>query len=174
MTSLPLYDAVVPSIIKGLKTFHHILTKTEEYAKENNLSVDEVFVEARLIDDQKPLVFQVQNVSKIVRIAFARLTGKELETLEDNEQTFAELHKRIQSTLELVQTVDASVANGRAAESIELAAAGHKKTLTVQDALLYHSLPNFFFHLVTAYSILRAKGVPLGKFDYLGSFLGVF
>ncbi|PNH39138.1 hypothetical protein VD0004_g7736 [Verticillium dahliae] len=172
MASLPLYDAVVPSVTKGLKTFEHILTKTEEYAKENNLNVDEVFVEARLIEDQKPLVFQVQNISKIVRTAFARLTGKELDPPEDNEKTFAELHKRIQSTLELVQSVDASVANGRAAEPVELAAGGQKKTLTVQDALLYHSLPNFFFHLVTAYSILRAKGVPLGKFDYLGSFLG--
>ncbi|EGY16288.1 hypothetical protein VD0002_g6031 [Verticillium dahliae] len=172
MASLPLYDAVVPSITKGLKTFDHILTKTEEYANENNLNVDEVFVEARLIEDQKPLVFQVQNISKIVRTAFARLTGKELDPPEDNEKTFAELHKRIQSTLELVQSVDASVANGRATEPVELAAGGQKKTLTVQDALLYHSLPNFFFHLVTAYSILRAKGVPLGKFDYLGSFLG--
>ncbi|KAM0322311.1 hypothetical protein ACHAQA_009601 [Verticillium albo-atrum] len=172
MASLSLYDAVVPTLTKGLTTFEHILTKTEEYAKTNNLNVDEVFVEARLIEDQKPLIFQIQNISRIVRVAFARLTGKELEPLEDNEKTIAELHKRLQGALEVLKTVDASVANGRAKESIE-ALGGHKLTVTVQDALLNHSLPNFFFHLNTAYSILRAKGVPLGKADYISSFLGV-
>ncbi|KAM0277719.1 hypothetical protein ACHAQH_005579 [Verticillium albo-atrum] len=173
MSSLSLYDVVVPTFTKGLKTFDHILTKTEEYAKASNLNVDGVFVEGRLIEDQKPLVFQVQNISRIVRVTVARLIGKELDPLEDTEKTIVELHKRIQGALEVLKTVDVSVANRRVKELVELTAAGQKQTLTVQDAVLYHSLPNFFFHLNTAYSILRAKGVPLGKADYIGSFLEI-
>ncbi|KAH6977207.1 hypothetical protein BKA56DRAFT_657606 [Ilyonectria sp. MPI-CAGE-AT-0026] len=173
MTGLSLYDTVVPTLIKGLTSFDHVLTKAEEYAKEKNQDVNE-FTEARLVQDQLPLAFQVQNASKAVQVAVGRLTGIEPVFFENDEKTFDDLHKRIQKTLEELKNVDQVAVNSRAGELVDLFIpwAGTTQQVPVEQAVLTHNFPNFYFHLTTGYSILRAKGVPLGKKDFLGSFLG--
>ncbi|KAF7551264.1 hypothetical protein G7Z17_g5118 [Cylindrodendrum hubeiense] len=173
MAGLPLYDAVVPTLIKGLTTFDHVLTKAEEYAKENNKDVNE-FTQARLVEDQLPFAFQVQNASKAAQVAIGRLTGTEPAFFENTEKTFEDLHKRIQKTLEELKAVDPAVVNSRAGEQVDLLIpwAGTTQKVPVGQAVLTHNFPNFYFHLTTGYSILRAKGVPLGKRDFLESFLG--
>ncbi|KAF4951559.1 hypothetical protein FGADI_7334 [Fusarium gaditjirri] len=166
-----LYDLIIPTFIKGLQTFDHVLTRAEQYAKENGLNADEVFPQARLIDDQNPLVFQVQTATKIVQTTIGRLTGVEPTLFEDNEKTIADLHARIQKALEVAKSVKPEDVNSREDVKVELPRPDKTLHLTVKEATLNHGQTNFFFHIVTGYSILRAKGVPIGKGDYLGSFL---
>ncbi|WJG37331.1 uncharacterized protein FOBCDRAFT_193650 [Fusarium oxysporum Fo47] len=166
-----LYDLIIPTFIKGLQTFDHVLTKAEQYAKEKGLNPDEVFPQARLVDDQLPLVFQVQNATKAVQVTIGRLTGVEPTFFQDNEKTIADLHARIQKALEAVKSVKPEDVNSREDVKVELPRPDKTLHLTVKEATLYHGQTNFFFHIVTGYSILRSKGVPIGKGDYLGSFL---
>lgn len=120
MSDLSLYEVVVPTLKKGLQTFDHILNKAEQYAVEKGLDANTVFPEARLIDDQKPLTFQVQNATKTVKVTVGRLTGVESEPWENNEKTFADLHKRIREALDLLETVDAAVVATRTTATVEL------------------------------------------------------
>ncbi|KAF5985470.1 hypothetical protein FBULB1_2899 [Fusarium bulbicola] len=166
-----LYDLIIPTFIKGLQTFDHVLTKAEQYAKEKGLDADEVFPQARLVDDQKPLVFQVQTATRAVQTTIGRLTGVEPTFFEDNEKTIADLHARIQKALEAVKAVKPEDVNSREDVKVELPQPDKILHLTVKEATLYHGQTNFFFHIVTGYSILRSKGVPIGKADYLGNFL---
>ncbi|KAF4499500.1 hypothetical protein FAGAP_4290 [Fusarium agapanthi] len=166
-----LYDLIIPTFIKGLQTFDHVLTKAEQYAKEKGLNADELFPQARLIDDQNPLVFQVQTATRAVQATIGRLTGVEPTFFEDNEKTIADLHARIQKALEAVKSVKPEDVNSREDVKVELPRRDKTLHLTVKEATLYHGQTNFFFHIVTGYSILRSKGVPIGKADYLGSFL---
>ncbi|KAH7133159.1 hypothetical protein B0J13DRAFT_587516 [Dactylonectria estremocensis] len=173
MTGLPLYDAVVPTLIRGLQSFDHVLTRAEEYAKEKGQDVNE-FTQARLVEDQLPFAFQVQNASKAAQVAAGRLTGTEPTFFENNEKTFEDLRKRIQKTLDELKALDPAAINARAGEQVDLLIpwAGTTQKVPVEQAVLTHNFPNFYFHLTTGYSILRAKGVPLGKRDFLESFLG--
>ncbi|SPJ74182.1 uncharacterized protein FTOL_03912 [Fusarium torulosum] len=166
-----LYDLIIPTFQQGLQTFDHILSKAEEYAKDQGLNADDAFPQAKLVDDQLPLTFQVQNATKIVQVTIGRLTGVEPTPFESNEKTIADLHARIQKTLELVRSVKPEDVNSREDTNIELPRANETLHLTVKEAALRHGQSNFFFHLVTGYSILRAKGVPLGKNDFLTNFL---
>ncbi|KAF9768351.1 hypothetical protein IL306_014368 [Fusarium sp. DS 682] len=166
-----LYDLIIPTFIKGLQTFDHVLTKAEEYAKEKGLNADEVFPQAKLVDDQLPLVFQVQNTTKVLQITVGRLTGVEPTFFENNEKTIADLHARLQKALELVKSIKPEDVNSREDATVEHPWGGKTLQLTVKEAALFHGQTNFFFHIVTGYSILRAKGVPVGKADYLGNFL---
>ncbi|EEU37117.1 uncharacterized protein NECHADRAFT_52059 [Fusarium vanettenii 77-13-4] len=172
MAGTSLYDLIIPTFIKGLTTYDHVLAKAQEYAKEKGINVDE-FLEARLVEDQLPLSFQVQNTSKVVQITVGRLTGVEPTLLENTEKTVAELRTRVQKTLELVKAVKPEDVNSREEALIDLPWAGKTHQVTVKHAVLNHGQTNFFFHLVTGYSILRAKGVPVGKADYLSNFLGL-
>ncbi|KAF7563565.1 hypothetical protein G7046_g586 [Stylonectria norvegica] len=173
MSGTSLYDLIVPTFTQGLETFDRILTKAEEYAKEKGLDADKEFPQARLVADQLPLAFQVQNATKAVQASIGRLTGVEPTFFENNEKTIEDLHKRIQKTLEELKAVKPEDVNSREEVETEIQAGGKARTYTVKAAILRHGQTNFFFHLVTAYSILRAKGVPIGKGDYLKDFLGL-
>lgn len=120
MAEVNLYQFVVPTLKKGLQTFDHILNKAEQYAVEKGLDANAVYPEARLIDDQKPLTFQVQNATKTVKVTVGRLTGVDSEPWENNEKTFADLHKRIREALDLLETVDPAVVGKRTEAIVEL------------------------------------------------------
>lgn len=98
-------DLAVSTFIKGLQTYSHILSKAAEHAKAHNIDVN-TYVQARLIDDQLPLAFQVQNASKAVQVNLGRLSGEDPVLFENNEATFEDLQKRVQKTLEYVQAWD--------------------------------------------------------------------
>ncbi|KAF4446985.1 hypothetical protein F53441_9456 [Fusarium austroafricanum] len=164
---ISLYDIIIPTFIKGLKSFEHFLTKAEEHAKEKNLNADEVFVQAKLIDDQLPLAFQIQNATKAIQFAVGILTGVDPTFFENDEKTFADLHARIKKTVELLEGVKPEDVAPREDLTIDLPWLDKTLHITVKDAVLNLGQTNFFFHLATGYSILRAKGVPLGKTDYL-------
>ncbi|KAH8898237.1 hypothetical protein GQ53DRAFT_413456 [Thozetella sp. PMI_491] len=171
MAGLNLYDVVINTFTKNLKTLDHILTKAEEFAKEKGLDVDAEFPNARLVEDQNPFTFQIQNATKNVKVTLGRLTGQEYAPFEDKEKTITDLRKRVQETLDLLKAVDAATVNARQDEKVNLPWKGSTIQFSVADAALNQGVPNVYFHVVTAYSILRAKGVPVGKADYLGAFL---
>ncbi len=120
MSTTTLYNVAIPIFTRGLKAFDHILTKAEEFAAEKGLVADAVFPGARLVEDQQPLVFQVQNATRTIRANVDRLTGVETEPFEDTEKTFADLHRRIRAARELLDTVDPDVANSRGHATVEL------------------------------------------------------
>ncbi|KAI0129823.1 hypothetical protein BJ170DRAFT_692485 [Xylariales sp. AK1849] len=173
MVGISLSDLAVSTFTKGLQTFEHIITEAEKYAKEKGIDGDATFFQARLIEDQLPFAFQVQNATKAVQVSLGRLTGVKPTLFEDNEKTIAGLHERIQKTLKLLKTTDFSAASAREEELLDLPWKGETHKLSRKALFLNNGLPNFFFHLNTGYSILRFKGVPLGKADYLTNFLAL-
>ncbi|CAK7210584.1 hypothetical protein SBRCBS47491_000822 [Sporothrix bragantina] len=175
MSTFTTYELAVPVLTRGLLTFDHILRKAEAYAKANGIDADAVYPSARLVADQLPLVFQVQNATKTVRNYVITLTGEDIPTFEDNEKTIADLHARIQSALALLKKLTPDVANERGdSQSSTFSPSGsHPVTLKAKDAVLFQAIPNFIFHLTTGYSILRAQGVPVGKADFIANFIGV-
>jgi hypothetical protein len=118
--ALLLSDLVLPTFTKGLNTLNHILTVAEEHAKSHNLDPDVEYPSARLVDDMLPLSFQVQNATKTVRVALARLEGKEDQPWEDNEKTIADLKARVEKALAVIKGVDRGVVDERADELVGL------------------------------------------------------
>ncbi|KAI1846361.1 hypothetical protein JX266_007566 [Neoarthrinium moseri] len=171
MATVSLPELAVSTFTKGFETFDHILTKAEEYAKEKGIDANATFVQARLIEDQLPFAFQIQNASKAVQVNLGRLSGVEPTLFENDEKTLDDLHKRVKKTLDLLKSFDVSTAAGRDNELVEYPFGGQTRKLTVKAAIVTQGLPNFYFHLTTGYSILRSRGVPLGKADFLTNFL---
>jgi hypothetical protein len=160
--SITLYDATVPLYISGFKTLAHVLKKAQAFAEENKISEAD-FLSSRLIADQLPLPFQIQNASKTARFTVSALTGAPLVVWENTETTFAELQDLIARTIKFVQEADKSKFGGDVNAEIQVPQGTHTRISYVQA----WGVPNFYFHAVTAYAILRAKGVQIGKGDYL-------
>ncbi|EPE02595.1 helix-turn-helix- domain containing protein type [Ophiostoma piceae UAMH 11346] len=171
MPAVTLYEVSIVSFAKGLKTLKLVLEKAAESAKDKGTDPD-AFVNATLAEDMRGLAFQVQVASNTVKKSIWRLTGTEVESWPDNETTLAQLIARTQRTVDLLDTVTAESIEGIDDTIVELQM-GKNGTfnLPAKSYVLNYALPNFFFHLQTAYAILRAKGVPLGKTDYLSNFM---
>ncbi|KAH8197051.1 hypothetical protein TruAng_008802 [Truncatella angustata] len=105
MSSLSIPELIISTFARGLETFAHVLAKSDEWAKENGVDPDS-FVNQRLVEDQLPLSFQVQFVSRIVQTNLGRLSGETATLWEEDEKTFQELRKRIDRTLDLVKAFD--------------------------------------------------------------------
>ncbi|KND86825.1 hypothetical protein TOPH_08561 [Tolypocladium ophioglossoides CBS 100239] len=167
--SYSLYDASIALAHNAVRSLSAILKKGE--AAPNAASLPE----ASIHPDMKPLSFQVHLVTDVAQKLQARLMGTEPATLENNLKTFADFHARIAQVEELLAKADRDTINKRAAENVPLAL-GPDKTVQI-PGMAYASgfgVPNVFFHLTTAYDILRKEGVPLGKMDYLLSFVGEY
>ncbi|KAB5542791.1 hypothetical protein GE09DRAFT_1244056 [Coniochaeta sp. 2T2.1] len=171
MSNISLSQIVVPTFTKGLKTLDHIITRAEQHAQERGLDPNVEYPNARLIDDMNPFTFQVQNATTAVRKTLSRLIGEDIGAWNDDERTIADLHRRVALALSLLGTVDHKRIDNRADEIVDLPFGTKVLKLSARDTALNQGLPNFFFHLQTAYAILRAKGVPIGKGDYLSNFL---
>jgi len=163
---ISLYDISVPVFIRGLTSLSHVLKKAEEYAKEKGLKETE-FTEARIIDDMKAFCFQVQTTSNTAKNALVRVAGIEAVPMEDNETTFAQLQERISKTLDILKKVEKTAFDGTEEKEVVLSFPGRELKFTGTSYLLTFAIPNFFFHVTTAYDILRSKGVPIGKNDFL-------
>ncbi|OJJ48154.1 hypothetical protein ASPZODRAFT_62748 [Penicilliopsis zonata CBS 506.65] len=166
-----LYTYSVPVFINGLTMLSTILKTAEEYAEEKKFSTS-VLAESRLIADMKPLSYQVQRASDTAKNTLVRVAGTEPVPMADTETTFEELQERIARTIEVLKSVDAAVFAGKEDKVIEMKL-GPQQELTFKGEayITTFALPNFFFHIQTAYAILRKEGVPLGKANYLGPFM---
>lgn len=159
-----------PTIVQLKKMLTNLdawLAKAAAHAKAKSFDVG-VLVQARLAPDQYPLVKQVQSACDTAKFAAARLSGKEAPKHPDTEQTFEELHQRIASVTSYLGTFTAKDFEGAEARAITLPFL-EGKTMKGGDYLVEMVAPNFYFHLVTAYAILRHNGVSLGKMDYIGA-----
>jgi hypothetical protein len=162
-----MYQASVPVFLHGFANLSAILDKGLAFADEQGVDPD-ALVQARLIEDMGPLSSQVQRASDTAKGCAARLAGIDMPSFEDNETTFPELQDRISRTVAFLQTVRPEQIDGSEERDVLLTAGKQSFAFKGQEFLLQHALPNFFFHVTTAYDILRHKGVPVGKRDYLG------
>ena len=161
-----MYDTSVPVLIKSIESLKHILAKSVEHAKNNNLDESKMF-NHKLAEDMWPLVRQVQSVSDNAKGIAARLAGVDVPSMPDNEKSFPELQERLDKTLAFLRTIKPEQVNGSEEKIVRIEAV--KLEFPGKVYLLGFGLPNLFFHVTTAYSILRNFGVPLSKVDYLAA-----
>ena len=162
-----LYDVVVPPLVRGLDALAAILDKGAAYAEEQGIAQDDMLA-TRLIADMAPLTAQVQRASDSAKGAIQRLGGGDPVAMPDVETSFAELQDRIARTLAVVKGADRASIDGKEAAEIVLTFPNGEFRFTGQTFAQTFVLPNFYFHVTTAYALLRMRGVPVGKMDYLG------
>lgn len=167
--SLSMYKASVPVFIRGLGALSAILDKAAAHAEAKKID-PAVFINARLAPDMFPLARQVQAASDAAKACVARLAGIAVPSYADTETTFPELQARIAKTVAFLQSADAEQIDGSEERTFTLKLRSSEATFRGQPYLLTIALPNFFFHVTTAYDILRHNGLEIGKLDYLGQF----
>src|SRR5713101_7977458 len=162
-----LYTFSVPVFLRGHAVLSELLRKGEAHAAGRKITPSALLT-ARLFPDMFPLTGQIQAACDTAKRTTARLVGVEPPRFEDNEASFEELHARIRKTTAFVEShpVDAFLA--AAERTIEMKVGSGTVNLTASQYLTRFALPNFYFHITTAYDILRHNGVALGKRDYLG------
>ncbi|HSE74576.1 MAG TPA: DUF1993 family protein [Dongiaceae bacterium] len=165
--TLSMYQASVPVFVRGLENLSAVLAKGAAHAEARKIE-PAVFVNARLAPDMFPFSRQIQIASDAAKGCTARLAGAEVPSYPDTEATFPELEARIAKTIAFVKGFTAAQIDGSEARSVTLKMRSGDMTLRGQDYLFKLSLPNFYFHITTAYDILRHNGVEVGKMDYLG------
>jgi len=164
---ISMYDACVPPGIRMLTNLAAILEKAAAHAEANKID-PEVFVSARLYPNMFPLVRQVQIASDSAKGGAARLAGLEPPSFEDNEKTLAELIARAKKTVSYLETLKPAQFEGSEDRTINWKTRTTELSMQGQPYLIHQVLPNLYFHVTTAYNILRHNGVELGKMDFLG------
>jgi len=162
-----MYYLTIRQFARSLRNLDAILTKAETYAQQRGFDVNNL-VSARLAPDMLPFVAQIRIACDNAKAAAANLSGKAAPKHEDNEKTFEELHGRIAKCLAFVDGLtEADFANVKPETPVKLQYPPNK-ALRANDYVFGRQIPNFYFHVVTAYDILRQAGVDVGKPDYLG------
>ncbi len=162
-----LYDITILQFQKTLKNLEQILTKAATQAGAKQLDI-ETLLQARLAPDQFPLMRQLQIACDTAKLGAARITGKEAPTHADTEKTVAEIQRRIESVVAYLGTFTAADFNDVAERRVSQPR-WEGKYLTANEFAIQHMIPNFYFHVTTAYAILRHNGIDVGKKDYLGA-----
>lgn len=168
--NISMYSASVPVFRQMLAALADILSKAAAHAAEKKIEPG-VLLQARLYPDMFPLLRQVQIASDFAKGIGGRLAGVELPSFEDNEQTFEDLQARIGKTLAFLDGLDPQAFAGAESRQIVLRPGTPKeRSLDGHAYLIAYGLPQFFFHVATAYGVLRHCGVEIGKRDYMGSY----
>jgi len=165
--AISMYQSSVPVFVKVLGSLSAILAKAAAYAEQKKID-PRVLLEGRLYPDMFPLTRQVQIATDGVKGCAARLAGVEVPVFEDNEASFADLEARIAKTVAFVKSVPQEKIDGSEDRDIAIPMRGQTAHFKGQPFLLEFALPNFYFHVTTAYAILRHNGVEIGKRDFLG------
>ena len=168
--ALSMYQASVPVLLRALANLRHVLAKGEAHARDKGYEPT-ILLQSRLAPDMFPLVRQVQIAVDFAKGVSGRLAEIELPKYDDSEVTFADLQALISKVLAFVDGIKPEQIDGK--EGIEIITrqgTPKEKRFTGQAYLLTYGLPQFFFHVTTAYAILRHNGVEIGKRDYLGAF----
>ncbi|WP_028032317.1 DUF1993 family protein [Chelativorans sp. J32] len=162
-----LYDVSIPVFIRTFGHFSKFLDKGRAFADEKGIPHSEL-LDARLFPDMAPLTAQVQRASDTARFAAVRVAQIEAVPMPDTEASFGELQERIARTVDFLKGVPSDAINAGEDIEVTLKTQHFSTTFRGKDYLLGFALPNFYFHVTTAYGILRHKGVPLGKLDFFG------
>ncbi|UVK45048.1 DUF1993 family protein [Mesorhizobium sp. AR07] len=166
--TISMYEASVPVFSARLKALSTVLAAAEQNALDRKID-PQVFLTSRLAPDMYALTRQVQIATDHAKGAPSRLAGRDVPRYEDNEASFADLEARIAKTLALLETFSAAEFDGSDDKTIELKLGSREISMGGMQYLLHLAMPNFYFHLTTAYDILRHNGVPLGKATFLGA-----
>lgn len=168
ITQQPMHAASVPVLVHMLSALKGVLAKGEAHAIEHKID-PAVMLQARLHITMFPLIRQVQIATDFAKGIVARLAGAEVPVWADHEADFAGLYARLDQTIAYLQAFDAPALQGSESRAIVLMpATPRERHFDGQTYLLHYGLPQFFFHVTTAYDILRHHGVPVGKRDYMG------
>ena len=168
LMKISMYEASIPVFIRMSKNLAAILAKGAAYAEAKKIEPT-VLINSRLYPDMFSLVRQVQIASDAAKGCGARLAGLEPPKFEDNEATFPELLTRIDKTIAYLETLKPEQINGSEQKTITLQIRKNTLTFLGMPFLLNFALPNFYFHVTTAYDILRHCGVEIGKQDFIGA-----
>lgn len=158
-----LKDASAPIFVRGLTNLSHLIDKAIEAGLDGT-----DLMEARLAPDMKPFADQIRMASFSGRSCVARLTGQAWPKTDDSEASLADLKTTIALSIAFIQGIDAAAFEGGETRRIELRFPGVELDFDGAGYLTSFAIPNFFFHVTTAYAILRSRGVALGKRDFLG------
>ena len=157
----------VPSLVHSLTAMSKILDKAEAFAEAKKMKPD-VIPQLRLIADMMPFWRQITIACDHAKGMSARLAGVDVPSFADTETTVADLKDRIAKTMAFIQTIPAEAFGDAEGRTINVKAGPRELTFPAMQYYQGYALPNFFFHLTTAYAILRANGVEVGKVDFLG------
>lgn len=165
--SLSMHDASVSVFLGQIGTLSAILKKAAAHAEAKKIDAN-VLLNARLYPDMHPLTRQVQMVSDAAKGAVARLANVDVPSMPDTETTFDQLQERLAKTATFLKSIKPAQLEGSEAREVTLTFPNGKMAFKGQTYLLNFAIPNFYFHVTTAYAILRHNGVEVGKRDYLG------
>lgn len=166
--SMSLYEASIPTFLHTLHSLKTILEKAVSHAETRKFDPN-VFASMRLYPDMLPLNRQVQIASDAAKGAAARLSGTEPPKFEDNEVTMAELVMRVTKTIDYLQSFKPEQFTGAETRVITIKTQRATLNFTAADFVRHWAVPNFYFHVTTAYALLRHGGVEIGKLDFLGA-----
>jgi uncharacterized protein len=165
---LSIHEITVPVFVRAFANLSAILKKAEAHAKATGLD-PKVYLEARLAPDMLPLTGQVQRASDTAKGCVVRLAQIENVVLPDTETSFTELQARIAATVEVLNRISPSQLEGAEDRKVELKLPDRTLTFNGRSYVIGFVVPNFYFHVTTAYDLLRHKGLEIGKADYLGA-----
>jgi hypothetical protein len=162
-----MYHYSIPPLKRALANLATVLQKGAAHAEAKKIEPG-VLLNARLFPDMYPLIKQVQIATDMSKGAAARLAGVEVPKYEDNETTFVELQARIEKTIAFIDSIAPAQLENAESREITLPIREVELKFKGQDYLLNWAQPNVYFHVTTAYNILRHNGVALSKKDFLG------
>lgn len=162
-----MYQSAVPPSVRALTNLAAILEKGAAHAETRKIE-PAALLSARLFPDMLPLTKQIQIATDTASGGVARLAGLEPPVIEHNEGTFAALGARVQQTIQYLNSIKPEQIDGSEDKTVSWQTRSSTKSMQGLPYLVNHILPNVYFHVTTAYNILRHNGVELGKMDYLG------
>jgi hypothetical protein len=165
--SFTIYDASIPPLVHSLQNLSKILDKAVTQAKAQDKDLN-ALLEARLAPDMFAFTRQIQIASDSAKGCGARLAGIEAPAMADTETTFPELQARIAKTIDFLNSLKPEQLAGAEDREITLKFPQGEMKFSGRDFLTGFALPNFYFHVTTAYALLRHEGIEIGKMDYLG------
>lgn len=163
-----MYHLAIRQFARTLKNLDAIIGKAVAYAETRKFDVNN-FVGERLFPDMLPFAAQVRIATDMAKAAAANLSGKEAPKFEDNEKTVEELRARIRKCISYLEGFSAADFEKVSPKTVIKVPFPQGKALYADEYLLGRQIPNFFFHVATAYNLLRQGGVDIGKLDFIGS-----
>lgn len=166
--ALTLQQIAMPALLRGFANLSNILTKGAQHAASAGIDPD-TLLDARLAPEMFPLSGQIQLASDTAKLGVARLAGIQAPVFADDETTFKQLQQRVERTVAFLESLPRDAIADDNDRIIQFSAGPYELKLTAAAYITVFMLPNFYFHVTTAYDILRQQGAPLGKLDYLGN-----
>jgi len=163
-----MYYLAIRQFARSLKNLDTIIGKAASYAEARKFDVNN-FTTARLFPDMLPFANQVRIATDMAKAAAANLSGKEAPKFEDNEKTIEELRARVARCITFLESFSAADFEKVSSKTIIKIPFPQGKALHADEYLLGRQIPNFYFHLTTAYNLLRQGGVEVGKLDFIGA-----